>query len=70
MQGEYWFYNEIVGCGLVRSTYKAMETVMGNSLHNKIRLGRQSPLASRKVQALIALGAVIPLSWLILNVLH
>ncbi len=49
---------------------KAMETAMGNSLHNKIRLGRQSPLASRKLQALIALGAVIPLSWLILKVLH
>ena len=43
---------------------------MGNSLHNKIRLGRTSPLASRKVQALIVLGAAIPLSWLVLSVLR
>jgi hypothetical protein len=47
-----------------------METFMGNSLHNKIRLGRPSMLASRKVQALIALGAVIPLSWLILSTMR
>jgi hypothetical protein len=44
-----------------------MESVMGNSLHNKIRLGRSSLLASRKLQALLALGATIVLSWFILG---
>ena len=29
---------------------------MGNSLHNKIQLGRSSPLASRKVQAVLGGG--------------
>ncbi|HZX26227.1 MAG TPA: hypothetical protein VFF16_04110 [Telluria sp.] len=32
---------------------------MGTSLHNKIYLGRQSALASRKVQAALALGLTI-----------
>lgn len=40
---------------------------MGNSLHNKIRLGRSSPFASRRLQALLVLGATIPLSWLLLT---
>ena len=43
---------------------------MGSSLHNKIRLGRPSPLASRKVQAVLALGVAISLSCLILNAMH
>jgi hypothetical protein len=43
---------------------------MGNSLHNKIRLGRPSPLASRKVQALLVLSAAVPLSWLILSAMR
>ena len=43
---------------------------MGNSLHNKIRLGRHSPFASRKLQALMLLGLAIPLSWLILAALR
>ncbi|MGZ3181457.1 MAG: hypothetical protein ACXU8N_03365 [Telluria sp.] len=32
---------------------------MGNSLHNKIYLGRQSTLGSRKVQAALALAVTI-----------
>lgn len=43
---------------------------MGNSLHNKIRLGRTSPLASRKLLALLALSAAVPLSWFILNAMR
>jgi len=43
---------------------------MGNSLHNKIRLGRSSPLASRKLQALLALSAAIVVSWFILGAMH
>ena len=43
---------------------------MGNSLHNKIRLGRSSPLASRKLHALLALSAAIVVSWFILGGMH
>jgi hypothetical protein len=32
---------------------------MGNSLHNKIYLGRHSALASRKLKVLLALGALV-----------
>lgn len=41
---------------------------MGNSLHNKIQLGRVSPLASRKGRAMLALGlgVGIALTWLAL----
>ncbi|MFL6707181.1 MAG: hypothetical protein ACJ8HI_03150 [Massilia sp.] len=42
---------------------------MGNSLHNKIQLGRGSPLASRKVQAVLGLGMslTIAIIWLALS---
>lgn len=40
---------------------------MGNSLHNKIQLGRGSPLASRKLQTALALGLAVPLTWLLLT---
>ena len=45
---------------------------MGNSLHNKIQLGRSSPLATRKSQAVLAfsLGIGIALSWLALAALR
>jgi hypothetical protein len=47
---------------------------MGNSLHNKIQLGRSSPLASRKVQAMLGLGLAVPVAiaivWLALAQLH
>lgn len=47
---------------------------MGNTMHNKIQLGRASPLASRRVQAgLIAsgvLGAAIALLCLLMAVLR
>lgn len=36
---------------------------MGNSLHNKIYLGRRGWLASRGAQALLALGAAVALAW-------
>ncbi|WLI90566.1 hypothetical protein Q4S45_05440 [Massilia sp. R2A-15] len=32
---------------------------MGNSLHNKIYLGRHSALTSRKLRVLLALGALV-----------
>lgn len=32
---------------------------MGNSLHNKIYLGRTSALASRRMQALMAVGVMV-----------
>jgi hypothetical protein len=32
---------------------------MGNSLHNKIYLGRTSGLGSRRMQALLALSALV-----------
>ena len=39
---------------------------MGNSLHNKIYLGRASVLSSRRLQTLIVLGAFVSvgLVWL------
>lgn len=43
---------------------------MGNSLHNKIRLGRASPLASRKLVAVLALSGAVLLSWFILNAMR
>lgn len=43
---------------------------MGNSLHNKIRLGRASPFTSRKLQALMVLGVIVPLSWLLLTAMR
>jgi hypothetical protein len=47
---------------------------MGNSLHNKIQLGRSSPWASRKVQAMLGLGLAVPVAlaivWLALAQLH
>lgn len=45
---------------------------MGNSLHNKIYLGRHSWFGSRRVVATLALGAcvTIALVWLALRVLR
>ena len=40
------------------------ENVMGNSLHNKIYLGRTSVLSSRRVQAAVALGAFVSIGLL------
>ena len=42
---------------------------MGNSLHNKIQLGRSSPLASRKVQTVLGLGMslTIAIIWLAIS---
>jgi hypothetical protein len=61
------FYNEFA---VFKKAHR--ESVMGNSLHNKIQLGRVSPLASRKVQAMLALGfgLGIALTWLALATLH
>ena len=44
---------------------------MGNSLHNKIYLGRRIGLHSRRAQALMCAGAVagLALAWLVLRVL-
>ena len=45
---------------------------MGNSLHNKIYLGRHARLGSWRMQAALALGAcaAIGLVWLALRVLR
>lgn len=37
---------------------------MGNSLHNKIYLGRTSVLASRRVQALLTVSTILSLGLL------
>ncbi|WP_342117288.1 hypothetical protein [Pseudoduganella sp. OTU4001] len=44
---------------------------MGNSLHNKIYLGRRIDLHSRRIQALMCASAVtvVGLAWLALRVL-
>lgn len=44
---------------------------MGNSLHNKIYLGRTSALNSRRMQAALAVGACVSigLAWLALRAL-
>ena len=44
---------------------------MGNSLHNKIYLGRTSALASRRVQAAMVIGACmsIGLVWMAVRLL-
>jgi hypothetical protein len=34
-----------------------LESVMGNSLHNKIYLGRRSVLASRRLRMVLGMGA-------------
>jgi hypothetical protein len=36
-----------------------LESVMGNSLHNKIYLGRTTVLGSRRMQGLVALSALV-----------
>lgn len=48
------------------------ENMMGNSLHNKIYLGRTSMLASARVRAALALGvcASIGLVWVALRALR
>lgn len=44
---------------------------MGNSLHNKIYLGRASVLSSRRVQAALAVGACVSIGlvWLAIRAL-
>lgn len=45
---------------------------MGNSLHNKIYLGRGSVLASKRMQALFCIGAAVGagLVWLMIRALQ
>ena len=45
---------------------------MGNSLHNKIPLGRASVFDSRPMQALLLLGACVTVSvlWLLIRALQ
>jgi len=45
---------------------------MGNSLHNKIHLGRTSVLSSKRFQAALALGAFasIGLVWIVIRTLQ
>jgi hypothetical protein len=54
------FYNES------SSFHSAWENMMGNSLHNKIQLGRTSVLGSLRSRAVLALGACVSigLAWL------
>jgi hypothetical protein len=49
-----------------------METEMGNSLHNKIYLGRSTGFASRRFQGVLAVGAIIGagLLWIALRTLR
>ena len=45
---------------------------MGNSLHNKIHLGRTSVLSSKRLQAAVAIGvfASIGLVWIVIRTLQ
>lgn len=43
---------------------------MGNSLHNKIQLGRRSPWASRKLQAVLGLGMSLTIAVIWLALAH
>jgi hypothetical protein len=47
------------------------ENIMGNSLHNKIYLGRASVLSSRRAQAAAAIGAFVSIGlvWMLLRTL-
>lgn len=44
---------------------------MGNSLHNKIHLGRSSVLGSKRIQAALFIGAFVSigLAWMALRLL-
>ena len=48
------------------------ETQMGNSLHNKIYLGRSTGFASRRFQGVLAVGAIVGagLLWIALRTLR
>lgn len=48
------------------------ENQMGNSLHNKIYLGRSTGFASRRFQGVLAVGAIIGagLVWIALRTLR
>jgi hypothetical protein len=49
-----------------------LETIMGNSLHNKIYLGRSTVLSSRRWQMMLGFGALASaaLAWAALRGLH
>jgi hypothetical protein len=49
----------------------SQENIMGRSLHNKIYLGRTSVLASKRGQAMAALGALVSIGlvWMVIRVL-
>ena len=51
---------------------KTTETWMGNSLHNKIYLGRGTGFASRRFQGVLAVGAILGagLLWIALRTLR
>jgi hypothetical protein len=59
------FYNQTIDNALI------WENIMGNSLHNKIYLGRASALGSKRMVAMLMLGALAAagLGWLALNTL-
>ena len=48
------------------------ENQMGNSLHNKIYLGRSTGFASRRFQGILAVGAIVGagLVWIALRTLR
>ena len=51
---------------------ESTETQMGNSLHNKIYLGRSTGFASRRFQGVLAVGAIVGagLLWIALRTLR
>jgi len=60
------FYN------LVMSSFFTTESIMGNSLHNKIYLGRRSvALGTKRVQALLCVAAFASIGavWLLIRAL-
>lgn len=52
--------------------YRPLEKIMGNSLHNKIRLGRPAVLHTRGMQVLLVIAAFASIGavWLLLRALN
>lgn len=61
----------IISIQLLTTTLLLQEAAMGNSLHNKIRLGRASALSSRGVQAGLAVVAFVSMgaAWFVIQAL-
>jgi len=59
-----YFYNQVIGTYIESAL--SLEAIMGNSLHNKIYLGRRVGLHSRGTVALMCIGAAAGLALVLL----